>query len=240
MLDEILTHPVTGQPIVPVGFRKDGRPVWPILGAAPEGDGDDSDGDDGTDGQDEGGSDADGDDSGPDDGDKPLGEKGEKALRAEKDKRKAAQKQLREWTTLGLTPAQVRELVAKTSGGGDGDDQPNADEIRRQAQAEARAEVMRDRVLDKIEAKARTFADPADAAALLLREHDVDDFLDDGKIDAEAIAEALESLLEQKPYLAAQSGKRFQGTGDGGPRKAAPKRASSLAEAVTRRYDAAK
>ena len=25
-------HPLTGLPIVPIGFRKDGRPVWPILG----------------------------------------------------------------------------------------------------------------------------------------------------------------------------------------------------------------
>jgi len=35
------THPLTGQPIHPLGFRKDGRAIWPIMGAsepAPEGD----------------------------------------------------------------------------------------------------------------------------------------------------------------------------------------------------------
>lgn len=25
-------HPLTGLPIIPIGFRKDGRPIWPILG----------------------------------------------------------------------------------------------------------------------------------------------------------------------------------------------------------------
>ena len=29
-----LIHPLTGQPIVPLGFRKNGLPIWPILGAA--------------------------------------------------------------------------------------------------------------------------------------------------------------------------------------------------------------
>jgi HK97 family phage major capsid protein len=29
-------HPRTGQPIHPVGFRRDGRPIWPVIGAAPD------------------------------------------------------------------------------------------------------------------------------------------------------------------------------------------------------------
>lgn len=36
MADDVLRHPLTGQPIVPVGFRIDGRPIWPVIGAAPE------------------------------------------------------------------------------------------------------------------------------------------------------------------------------------------------------------
>lgn len=34
--------------------------------------------------------------------------------------------------------------------------------------------------------------------------------------DTDAIAKAIDALLEAKPYLAAKSGPRFQGTGDGG------------------------
>jgi hypothetical protein len=41
-------HPLTGKPLLPVGFRLDGRPIWPILGAAPDDDeGDEGDGDEG-------------------------------------------------------------------------------------------------------------------------------------------------------------------------------------------------
>lgn len=30
------THPLTGEPIVPLGFRSNGRAIWPIIGAAEE------------------------------------------------------------------------------------------------------------------------------------------------------------------------------------------------------------
>lgn len=29
-------HPRTGQPLTPAGYRRDGRPIWPILGGAPD------------------------------------------------------------------------------------------------------------------------------------------------------------------------------------------------------------
>lgn len=34
MTNHALTHPLTGQPIIPLGWRRDGRPIFPILGAA--------------------------------------------------------------------------------------------------------------------------------------------------------------------------------------------------------------
>lgn len=88
----------------------------------------------------------------------------------------------------------------------DGNDQPDLDAIRKQARDEAAAEALRDRVLDKIEAKARKFADSEDAAAILLRSHQVDDFIDGGKVDVSAIAEALDELAEAKPHLLARNG----------------------------------
>lgn len=157
------------------------------------------------------------------DGDKPLGPAGEKALQAEKEKRKAAQAELRQWKALGLTPEQIRELqkAGGKGGGKTGDeaDEVDVDKVRAEAKAEAQSEALRERVEDKIEAKAHKFADPEDAVATLLRKHGIEEFIDGTKVDVDAITEALDDLLKTKPYLAAQGGKRFQGGGDGGTRK---------------------
>jgi len=110
-----LTLPVhcsTGQQAI--GFRRDGRPIWPILGASP----DDSSNppvdpkadpkpvdpnpvDDPTKGDPK------------DPADKPLGPNGEKALQAERDARKALEKELAELAPL--------KKIAAALGGGDAD-----------------------------------------------------------------------------------------------------------------------
>lgn len=155
-----------------------------------------------------------------DDGADSLADAGKQALDRMKSQRNAARDQLREFKALGLTPAQIKALAEKKPA--EGDDKIDPDAIREQARAEARAEAAKERVVDKIEAKAsRKFADAEDAVAILLRTHDPDDFLDDGKVDVEAIQEALDELLEKKPHLAVQDGKRFKGDPDGGTRKAA-------------------
>lgn len=146
----------------------------------------------------------DSDDSGTDGADQ-LGDAGKKALdsmkskwQKERDARKA--------------------LEAKLAAGTKDDDQQDPAEMRKQAQAEARAEVLRERALDKVEAKAaKLFADPEDARALLAAR--VEDFVDDGQVDVDAINEALTDLLSKKPHLAAATAKRFQGGADGGARK---------------------
>lgn len=166
--------------------------------------------------------DTDGTDAGSDtqqDDDKPLGPAGEKAYQAEKEKRRAAQAELRQWKALGLTPDQIRELQKAGGKQTDGDTEVDLDKLRADAKAEAQAEALRERVEDKIEAKAHKFADPEDAVATLLRKHGIDEFIDGSKVDVDAITEALDDLLKSKPYLAAQGGKRFQGGGDGGARK---------------------
>ena len=191
--------------------------------------GEDTDDDDSSDEDDDSDDDSDDDE----DDDKPLGPKGEKAYQAEKEKRRAAQAALREFKKLGLTPAQIAERLASTKT--DDGEKPDAEKIREQARAEARAEALRERVTDKIEAKARGFADPEDAVAILLRKHDPDDFLDGDKIDVEAIEEALTDLLEKKPHLAVQDGKRFKGSGDGGARKERKAKATSLEAAIASR-----
>jgi hypothetical protein len=140
-----------------------------------------------------------------------LGDAGKKALDVMKAK---WQKERDERKALA---AQLADL--QKSDKGDGKPDLDAQKLRDEAKAEARAEALRDRVLDKIEAKAaKLFADPEDAVALLGRR--VDDFIDDGQLDVDAIGEALGELLKKKPHLAAaQSGKRFNGSADGGARK---------------------
>jgi hypothetical protein len=201
--------------LLAIGWRKarpgetEDQPIWPILGGSPGDDEDETDEDEDPDGDPDGDeSDEDGDPDGADD----LGDKGKRALdamkarlRTERERRKAAET---ENATLKAKPPE---------GGGAPDEQA----IREQARTEARAEALRERALDKLEAKAaRLLADPEDARAYLGSR--VEDFIDGDGIDIEAITEALEELIERKPYLAATAAgtkPRFEGTGDGGARK---------------------
>jgi len=130
-----------------------------------------------------------------------LGDAGKRALdsmkakwRAERDKRRELEEQL----TASSTPAGDAET-------------PDVDAIRRDAVKAANARVLRSEVKA---AAAGKFADPSDAFLYLdLSAFEVDE---NGEIDSEEIADAIQEVLVAKPYLAAATVKRFQGTGDGG------------------------
>lgn len=180
------------------------------------GSGDDAGGDDSNaDGSDDTGT---GDDATGDDksGTDALGDPGKQAL----DRMKARLKKERE------ARAAAEKALAEANKPGD-DDKPDLDKIRAEAKAEAEIEGLRGRVMDKIEAKAgaRFGIDTEDVAVMLLRRHELEDFIDDGKIDVDAITEALNDLLEKQPRLAAvaQGDKKFQGGADGGARGKAGK-----------------
>ncbi|MET8824784.1 hypothetical protein ABZX40_17940 [Streptomyces sp. NPDC004610] len=184
-------------------------PVWPVLGGAGDDEDQDDDGDGGDDGQDDDagdgddGQDDDGDGDGDDEADPEgadqLGDAGKKALarmkdrlKAEKTRRRQAEDRLRQNTGSGGTDDAVAKATAA-------------------ATAAANARVLRAEIRA---AAAKKLADPRDALKFLdLGQFEVDA---DGEADAEEIAEAIEELIKTKPYLAAQGGKRFQGTGDGG------------------------
>jgi len=151
--------------------------------------------------------------SGQVEGEDALGDAGKRALdkmkadlRAEKARRKAAE----------------TEAAALKASKTEGDDsKTDLDAVRTEALKQARAETLRERALDRLEARAgRKFNDSADARAHLASR--VEDFIDGEQIDAAAIDEALTELLEAKPYLAAAGAKpRFEGTADNGARKGA-------------------
>lgn len=155
-----------------------------------------------------------------------LGDAGKKALDAMKAKWRAERDKAKQLAQ------QLADATKKTTE----DETPDLDAIRNQARDEARNEALKDKALDKLEAKAaRLFQNPEDARAFLADK--VDEFIDDGKVDVEAITDALDDLLKQRPYLGITQGetRRFQGTGDGGPKGSAGKPQLTKAE-VERLY----
>lgn len=89
---------------------------------------------------------------------------------------------------------------------------------RREAEEAVRAEVRRDRVLDRVEVlAAKGFADAEDARLHMAGR--VNEFVGkDGQIDAEAIQSALTQLLKDKPHLAVPGDGRPHGNVDQGVR----------------------
>lgn len=176
---------------------------------------------------------SDGDEGGTtDDAPKPaagdVGDAGKKAIAAERTKARAEAKRRRE------LEAELAALRAATAKKADADETVDPKAIAEAARAEARAEVLKDRALDKIEVlAAKTFANPDLARRLL--QSDVDQFISDGKVDAEAIKDALAEYLEANPGLAIVPPKRFAAGGaDQGPRGkgTAPDLDSQIAAAV--------
>lgn len=212
-------HARTG--IRAVGWRKartgeDGpQPIWPILGGAEDdGDDDGQDDGDGTGGEGDGTGDGQGPDGGDGqgDGDDALGPAGVKALAAEKARRKA------EATKRRDAESRVAELEQQLAASANKDGEPDADQIRREASAEATRKANERIIRSEVRAAAAgKLADPRDALRFIdLSKFEVDD---DGAVDEEEIADAIEDLLKDKAYLAAQGGRRFAGSGDGGARK---------------------
>lgn len=136
------------------------------------------------------------------------------ALEKERENRKVFEKEAKRVKSLEAQLAEFQKAQMTET-------EKLVEQARTETENSVRAEIRRDRVLDKIEVlSAGKFADAEDARLRLSSR--VDEFVtDDGLIDAKAIEDALIKLLTEKPHLAA-SGKRFEGTGDGGVRGGKP------------------
>ena len=139
-----------------------------------------------------------GEESDPD-GAEALGDKGKRALDSMKTKLKAEREKRR---TL------EQQLAEK-----DGDDE--GEKARRQADSDALSKANARILRSEIRAAATgKLINPKDALVHIdLDQFEVDD---DGQVDEDEVADAIENLLKERPYLAAATAKRFQGTGDGG------------------------
>lgn len=120
-----------------------------------------------------------------------LGDKGKQAL----DRMKAK-----------LRAERTRRIAAEEKAAAKADED-DAAKIRREAEVAAVAKANARIVKAEIRAAAAgKLADPADALAFLsVSDFDVDD---EGDVDADEIAEAIDDLLRRKPHLAAQGGAR--------------------------------
>ncbi|MFJ9558057.1 hypothetical protein ACIRPH_29990 [Nocardiopsis sp. NPDC101807] len=214
------THPDTG--LTAIGLRRNGAPIWPVIGGAEDAPTPDAETDAPLDDEpveDRGDDEDQGDEP---DGADALGDPGKRALdamkakwRAERDKRRAAESEL----SKQRAPAK--------------DDEPDAEAIQQQAEQAAVARANERIVRAEVRAAAAgKLADPGDAMRFIdVSQFEVDD---DGNVDADELADAIGELLTSKPYLAAHGGRRFQGTGDGGARK------GSRPSQITSREDLAK
>lgn len=141
----------------------------------------------------------------------------EDAGRQLKNAQAAAKRAARDRDKLKAELAAMRATIDAAKTAPPEADKLDAKAIAEEARAEARAEVLKDRVADKIEVlAAKKFANPEIAKRLLAG--DAGEYISAGKVDTEAIQDALDDLLEANPYLAATPEKRFKGTADQGVR----------------------
>lgn len=178
-------HPRTGELLRPLGFRKNGQAIWPILGGAD----DPADTTQPPEGIDKAAWDA-------------LGDPGKAALvrerqRATEAEQRAAEKYA-DYDALKDKASKFDKAIE--------DAKPEQERAvaaaREEGENAARAAMNQERVLDKIEvASAGKFRDIEDARLRLGQR--ADEFLKDGQIDTAAIAAAVDKVLENAPHLKA-------------------------------------
>ncbi len=150
--------------------------------------------------------------SGEGDGDDKLGEGGKKALQAERDARTAAEARVKELEAkLSRKPKPDDKGDAGKDSDGKGDPPLDAEALKKEVRDEIAAETNARLIRAEVKAAAAgKLADPADAPKFIdLAKIKIGE---DGDPDAKQIKKAIEDLLKDKPYLAANG----QGWGDVG------------------------
>jgi hypothetical protein len=147
-----------------------------------------------------------------------LGDAGRRALAAERTRANDAERIAR---TAEQQRVALEAELEKLRDASRSESEKAIEKARKEAGESARKEVLAaaNRRILTAEIRAAAggkLADPLDAVRLL----NVADFSvnDDGEVDHKAIDKAIDSLLDAKPYLAANA-KRVQGTADGGARQ---------------------
>lgn len=189
-----LVHPRTGAPIVPLGLKKNGSPIWPILGAAEGDEGGDGDGTgDGAKGKDESGSEGQEDNDGKDNGKERASYSNEEyealreRMKAADRRASTAEQKVKDHEKEGLSDLQKAQTEATEH-----------KEAATVLANENRDLKMRVAFLTSNDV---TWHDPEAA----LRLADLSEVLDDeGSIDKVALKKALTDLAKSKPFLVKQ------------------------------------
>lgn len=196
LMKGLRTHPHTGATIQPIGFRRNGFPIWPVMGASPDdssNDGTSGDGEPGNgDGEGEGGEGQGGtDDEGGKDGDKPVSradfERLERHLAEADRKRTAAEAKLKE-----IEDAKKDDLTKA---------QERLAELEKAAEAKD-GEIAQLR-LDNAFLRSNEVEWHDQKAAILVAEREgyLEGVIKDGKVDEKALRGKLKELAKAKPYL---------------------------------------
>ncbi|NYI06067.1 hypothetical protein [Allostreptomyces psammosilenae] len=217
MAFEFPVHPTTGEKAL--GFRKDGRPIWPIKGGSgdkvpatdPTADPSVDPSVDPEKGPDDAGNEP------KDDPEADLGDAGKKALKAERDARKTAEK---ERDSLKEENARLRRANAAVKG-------TDLEAIKAEIRSEFEGRLAEAAI--RAEAKGR-LNDPSDTARY------PEYFTDIDASDEGAVKSAIDKLLTDKPYLAASSDPKPWGDVGGGPRKSSEPQPTSPVERMARAY----
>lgn len=143
-------------------------------------------------------------------GKEELGPEGVKALEAFKSRARNAEKQAKE----------LEERLAKIEEANKSESEKALDKARKEARKEAETEFEKERRSDRlavaVAGHARELAD-VDDVVLNLKQGDTDELFDEeGKVNAKALASALDDLTKRKPHLRAQGVGKPQGEADGG------------------------
>lgn len=149
-------------------------------------------------------------------GEAELGDAGKKALKTERDARKSAEKKAAD---LEAEISRLRRANAAQKG-------TDVDAIKEEIRAEFTAQLAETAI--KAEAKGR-LQDPADAL-LYIKPADVAG-------DESAVKAAVDKLLQDKPYLAVESGPKPWGDVGGGQRKTSEAEPKTAYERMLRAYD---
>lgn len=187
------THPLTGEPIVPVGVVN-GKVIWPICGGAETDDEDDDKDKDGADSGDTGSGGADkGKDAGSDGDDEPVSKEDYKAL-------------LKRMQAADRRAAEAEKKIKDAEDAEKGDLEKATGRVAElEKEVETLSGTLRSLRLQNafLTANKHTWHDPDTALTLAQNQGYVEDDIvdDDGQVDKKRLAKALDRLAAEKPYL---------------------------------------
>lgn len=243
------THPLTGLPLAPLGHRRDGSPIWPIMGGSGEGG-------EGGEGGDDGGTDT-GDEGKADEGDEGKAPENEtadaKAARLEAEVSRLRKENASDRTNAKTKAAEdarkaVVDDIAKALGLKEGDKAPTVEELKAQlteqsGQTEEARAAARDTQAELIVWRNATElkVDPqalTDSRAFASAIKNLDP--SDPKKFEKAVKEAAQEAVKNNPRLAAQAAASSSSADhSGGPGGGASKTPKSLNDAVAAHYGTA-